>query len=535
MTRTALSRAGWYYVTFALLLLGSVQIASAQSIDDAFRFTDRLPATGTRMTGLAGAGASGIADYAALLANPAGLGWIQASSFSGAFNTGITADRASSSISGFTPNNMQVVIANASLGNMAYVYRAPTRRGSFVAAVAFNQVHSFNQELDFYGTNSSSTITTSFLPFDGEYSLSGDELDTLDDLPYAAFNAGLVEFYPELLQSNPNAYPFLEAVVPGQPIDQSGKILQEGTVHEISFGAAIEIARNVMTGVSINIPFGRYDFNSTFREDDTGNLHTADDYSVLLDSGRLLEGFDHLSYRQSLQSILAGVNVRAGLSAGLSSNLRLGLTIETPTVYTIEETFRTRYFTRFDDGATLEYGGRDDDIGNGFYDYEILTPWRVSAGLQYESGMLTLLADAEFVSWSQMRFEAKTDQAFFDDLNRGIDENYTGTINPRVAAEVRLGAFELRGGAALKQDPRKTAPRRSDGSLMDRDRIYYTAGLGYNISKRFRIDVGWIGTQFDSAYHAYPEDDAGPRQDAGLQIDERITQDHVVLGATYWF
>lgn len=528
-------RAGWCYVTYALLLTGFVQTASAQSIEDAFRFTDRLPATGTRLTGLAGAGASGIADYAALLANPAGLGWIQSSSFSGSFNTGITADRASSSIAGFAPNNMQVAIANAGLGNMAYVYRAPVRRGSFVAAVAFNQVHSFDQELGFYGTNSSSTITTSFLPFDSEYGLIGDELDTLDDLPYAAFNAGMVEFYPEFLQSNPNAYPFLEAVVPGQPIDQYGRILQEGTVHEISFGAAIEIARNVMTGVSINIPFGRYDFNSTFEEKDTQNLHTAEDYSVIQDNGTLLEGFESLSYRQSLQSILAGINVRAGLSTGLTNSLRVGFTIETPTAYTIEETYRTRYMTRFDDGGVLEYGNRDEDIGNGFYDYEIRTPWRVSAGLQYESGMLTLLADAEFASWSQMRFKAKTDQAFFDDLNRGIDEHYTGTINPRVAAEVRLGVFELRGGAALKRDPRKTAPRKSDGSLMDRDRLYYTAGLSYNLNRQFRIDVSWIGTQFDSAYHAYPEDDAGPRQDARLQIDERITQDHVVLGATYRF
>ena len=140
-----------------------------------------------------------------------------------------------------------------------------------------------------------------------------------------------------------------------------------------------------MVGASVNLVFGEYTLASVFEEADVFNENGADDYSVLLDDGSLLEGFDFLSYRQHLESDLLGVNARAGLSAEVGPNVRLGLTVETPTFYTVEEIFGAEYETFFDDGGALSYGDQLDDVGNGQFDYEITTPWRLGIGIGFHS------------------------------------------------------------------------------------------------------------------------------------------------------
>ena len=148
-----------------------------------------------------------------------------------------------------------------------------------------------------------------------------------------------------------------------------------------------------------------------------------------LDDGSLLEGFDFLTYRQRLESDLLGINARVGLSAEVASNIRLGLTVETPTFYTIDEVFGAEYETFFDDGGVLSYGDQIDDVGNGNFEYEITTPWRLGIGIGFHSDFVTVMADAEFVDWSQLELNADTDRAFFADLSQAIhlnpdDDNY---------------------------------------------------------------------------------------------------------------
>ena len=59
--------------------------AVAQTDEDAFRFSQRDPATGARLLGMAGASAAGIADWSTVYTNPAGLGWIKRQQAVGSF------------------------------------------------------------------------------------------------------------------------------------------------------------------------------------------------------------------------------------------------------------------------------------------------------------------------------------------------------------------------------------------------------------------------------------------------------------------
>lgn len=520
---------------FVVVLAGLGAAATAQTVDDAFRFSQRSPATGPRMMGYAGAGVAGVADYGAVYRNPAGLGYVQRSFFSGAMQFVRVEDNAFSNTGGFETNRQGFETNSSQIGSFGYAYKAPTRRGSLVLALGFNQIHSFERVLQFSGTNSHSTISSSFLPFDGEYSLDGMDLTSLADLPFMGFNGGLVEFLPEVLEADPQAYPFLEAVTPGTPIGQLGRVTESGRMSEMSLGGAMEVAEDVMVGIGLNVVYGRYDFDSTFEEEDKFNVNGPAEYSVLQDNGSLLEGFHSLAYNQSLTSDLLGVNARLGVSGNVGHGLRLGAVVETPTIHAVEESYGTFLETVFDDGGRLSYGGRDDDIGNGFYDYDLVTPWRLGAGVGFETGRFTVLADAEWVDWSRMRFDAASERAFFDGLNRSIREDYRAVLNIRVGGEVRFGGVALRVGHATQPEPYRGTVSSSSGSELDLDRSYYTAGLGVRISRRFHLDAGWITGEYNTVYLAYPEDSLGPRQDRTLRIDEQVRDFQVVLGVRYMF
>ena len=518
-----------------ILLLGWVSTASAQTAEDALRFSQRSPATGARMIGFAGAGLSGIGDYGALNGNPAGLGYVASSSISGTLQFIEADDQSSSGTVGFLSRGNEQSISGGGIGNFAYLYRAPSARGSLVIAAGFNQVQSFDRELRFTGTNSRSTISTSFLPFDGEYALDNGNLDTLDDLPFAAFNGGFIEFFPEFLESDADAYPFHEAVVPGTSIKQTGIVLEEGRMSEASLGGALEISQGVMLGLSANLAVGQYEYGSTFEEDDVNNENGANDYSVLQDGGGLLEGFSHLMYRQRLRSDMVGFNARLGISAELGSHLRVGIMLESPTYYFVEESYGAEYRTLFDDGGALSYGENASDVGSGIFDYEINSPWRAGAGVGIHTDNFTVLADVEIVNWSRLSLEASDEPGVFADLNRAVKEDYGTAINSRVGAELRLGDVMIRGGLALRPDPTKVALTTSTGASLEWDRLFVSAGLGYHVNQRLQIDLGVMHGRFSSGYVAYPEDAYGARQDHRLQIDEEIEQNQVVMGATYRF
>ena len=511
-------------------------MALAQTAEDGLRFGQRLHATGARMTGMGTAGYGGFGDYGALYGNPAGLGLVRHSSFSGNLHVVQAAESANSSTQGFASRGVNdYEISSANVGNLAALYKAPTRQGSLVFGAAINQVGSFDRELRFEGINDISTITTSFLPLAGEYTLGEEgQLESLDDFVFPAFNAGFVEYFPEFLDENPEAYPFLQAVVPGTSITQSGRVAEAGRVYEASLGGAIEVARGTFAGVSLNFVSGSYEFRSRFEEVDDLDLNTAADYSVYSD-GNLLEGFESLSYRQRLDSDLTGFNLRLGISTEISSNLRAGVAIESPTTLRVDESYGTSFETFFDDGSILAYGDHADDVGSGIFEYRVRTPWRLGVGVSWEIGGFTILVDTEVMDWSQMMFSASSDGGYFEDLNDQIGEEYGAVVNVSGGAEINLGRVLLRAGAALQRDPLGVDLFTSSGSPLNRDQQLYSFGAGYHLSPKFRLDLGLTVAEFEGTYLPYPVDAYGTRQAYGPQIDETVERFQFVLGATYGF
>lgn len=525
---------GKWMLLLALLMIGIVPSASAQTADDALRFSERQPATGARMMGFAGAGIAGIGDYGALFTNPAGLGYFQASQVGGAFSVLRAQDDARYQVGNESPVFSDQMVSNYGLGNAALVYKFPTARGSLVFGGGFNQTSTFERTLDYAGQNSFNSITDTFLPYEGNFSVgSGRDVSFDFDLPLTAFNAGAIEFFRGLYDDG--EYPFLQAVAPGTTIEQRDEVIEEGRLTEASFGSAFEAAPGVMVGASVNIAFGTYRFSRFYRELDINNENTPDLYSVLVD-GTEFRGFDELVVEEDIESDLTGVNLRGGLSAELTSNVRGGFVIETPTWYTINETFGTSVTTFFDTGQSLSDGSTDGSE----FDYEVRTPWRIGGGLSYNGSNLMLSGDVELVDWTQL--ELRADNADFSDANRRI-RDFKAVVNTRVGAEYWVGDLALRGGFAYQPDPRDVEIQLPDDETTDRSKTFYSAGVGYRFSDQLRLNIAWMQERFDDQYRPYDsiqvpgefDENGDPIFIEAPFVDEEIIRSRVLIGLTYSF
>ncbi|HEX7072135.1 MAG TPA: outer membrane protein transport protein, partial [Rhodothermales bacterium] len=489
-------------IAVLLSVFGSLQTVHAQTAEDAIRFTQRAPATGARMSGLAGAGLVGIADQSALILNPAGLAYFTRSELSAGLNILSTADEARY----FTPAAGDVFERNlrdTGIGNIAWVYKVPTVTGSLVLAAAFNQVNTFDRNLIFEGENSESSISDSFLPFDDEYEVDFDNGAPFPrffaDTPELAYLGGAIEFLGEDVGAG---YPFYQAVDPSTTIRQSGEVLEEGRLKELNFGGAVEALKGVMAGASLNLAFGSYRFRSDFDETDHLNQNGPSQYEIFLPNDTL-RGFDQLFYTERLESDLVGVNARFGVSGAIGPSVRLGVTLETPTYYNVNEDYERIVETFFDEGGSLAHGGQPGDAGQGEFEYTITTPWRIGGGVAFAAVGLTVTADAEFVDWSQLRLDADTDQAYFEDVNRQIRDDYEGVWNTRVGLEYNIENLSLRGGIAFLPDPARDRIELRNGDELDRERTFFSLGASYKFADQLLLDFAWMQERFDDAYVPY--------------------------------
>ena len=554
----------------AVLLMwgGHADSAQAQGATDALFFSKRLPATGPRLTAMGGASIAGVGDYGALYSNPAGLGLLDESQLAGSFRSLITTDEGSyetfrADETSFGRTTLDRTQTGYGVGNAAVAYKVPTEQGALVLGAALNETRHFNRNLDFQNRNQLSSISDFFLPVNDEVNverfapgegpddlLFGQQLVTTDDaeflvdfdpdgngqinrpLSFIAFQTFGIDLAPALFQPGGNdANAFLPVVSPGTEFQQAGDISEEGTLRELSFGGSVEAAPGILIGGSANVSLGTYDLRDTFEEIDDQNQNDGTDGTV---------DFRSLRLTRSLESDLTGFNFRFGLSAEVSPSVRAGLTIETPTWYTIDEESSIRLQTNFDNGDRFIFGDDpDDEVGRTAFDYDVRTPWRLGGGLSVQVNDLRLLADAVFVDWSRLELDDNTDGNLFETENALIEDVFDPVVNTRVGLEYQINALALRAGFAYQPAPVSLSEIDEEsfgGNLSlqgtdevdERPRTYVSAGLGYALSEQLSIDASWMQQRFDDRTLPYAATNAS-------FVNEEVRQNQVLVGLRYHF
>ena len=444
--------------------------AHTQFIEDALRLDYGGLGVGSRSLAMGTAYLAISDDFTATYWNPAGLAQISNFEISGGLSNISVNNDAS-----YIGELRNYSTSNTNLDNLGLVIPVPTVRGSMTLALGYNRVRDFSSALAFDAFNSSNSIIPTLFDPDPEYDMAF-QLWLNDEDGYTPLTHNL---------------------------HQEGTVIETGGINNWSIAGAVEIAKDLYTGATINLLSGNYRYTRIFNEIDRQNNYTEHPFD-----------FDSMELEDKINADITGFNITLGILYNVNQFLHIGGTIQTPSRYTLEENFS--YFGRswFDDGDQFDY--RIDDL---YTDYKVSTPWKFAGGASIKFAGITIGGSLEYTDWRQLEFRDATP----DVMRKNIDirDLLEPTLTIRGGGEFIIPGTDiaLRGGYFIQPSPYKEDPR-------SYDRTYITTGVGFKLQNMIALDFAYArGTWETHRWH----------YSGSPQIDENITQNSIIFTFRYSF
>jgi hypothetical protein len=452
-------------LTISLLAL-MVTGLTAQNEQDVLRYSFIQTGGTTRSLSLGGAlGAVG-GDFAALSINPAGLGIYRTGEFA------FTADYNSFSSdarylgSSMTDNGFKMGFSHFGVVMPININREGSGIKGVTFAVGYNKLRDFGQNATMKGINNSNSLVDGFVSTANSSSGSWDPFS--DGLAWETY---LIDY-----DSIAGVY---YSDFDGSDYGQTQRrtVSTRGSLGEYDFSLGANLSDRLFLGVTLGVQNVKYSETWEHSESDPDDV---------------INYFDGFSFRNTLNTTGQGVNFKLGLLARPLDFLRVGASVQTPTVLKLDDDFRATMSTDLNDGE-----GTHTFDANGDYDYSITTPFKATGSIAFifqQYGLISL--DYEFVDYSSGRLRAN-DYDFFNE-NEAVSERYKPGSNLRIGAEVKLmGSYYVRGGFATYASPYVSGEPNAGNSL-----TVFSGGVGYRDSNYY-FDFGFARSGWDQTYFLY--------------------------------
>lgn len=445
-------------IKFVIMIIIFNSLAFSQNYNDALRVSTPGLGASARALAMGNSYISLSDDGSASFFNPAGLGLVKKLEFMGGIDI--------TSFNNSTRFFNQTTKSNSSqtkLDNISFTFPIPTLRGSLVFGLSYNTAKDFVGSLEFNGFNN------------GNNSKIQSLLDT--DIPYDLY----------LTDDNGNT------IINGR-LNQSGNMLNSGSLNQWTLTGAVEGYKNLFIGANISIVSGNFTSDFDYYEDDTQNIYqgeTAPGYPSTTD-------FRTFYLKNLLKWDIEGWNAKIGFLYQFEKIARLGLTVQFPKVYKINENFNVEGKSEFRNASvSLDPEKYSDKVK-----YDINSPYEISAGTSVNLKGLILSAQATYVDFKEMEFsngEGLT-STYLSDQNKRIKNLMKAVVNYNLGAEYTFPdiGFRIRGGFILQ-------PSAFENDPSDFDKKYLTAGVGFLSDGVIGIDIayayGWwkdIGDNYGS-------------------------------------
>lgn len=445
-------------IKIILFLLIISSLTYSQNYNDALRVS--VPGLGSNARAL-GMGNSYISlsdDGSAAFFNPAGLGLVKRIEFLGGID--ITSFNNSTKFFNQTTNSNS---SQTKLDNLSLTLPLPTVRGSLVFGLSYNTVKDFVGSNEFNGFNNGTNSKIQSL------------LDT--DIPFDLY----------LTDDNGNT------IINGR-LNQSGNILNSGSLNQWTLSGAIEAYRNLFIGANLSVVSGNFTSDFDYYEDDTQNIYqgeTAPGYPSTTD-------FRTFFLKNLLKWDIEGWNAKVGFIYQLEKLARIGVTVQFPKVYKINEEFLVEGRSDFANASVeLDAEKYSDKVK-----YDITSPYEISGGASVNLKGLILSGQLTYIDYKEMEFSngEGISATYFSDQNKRIKNLMRQVVNYNFGAEYTFPeiGFRVRGGFMLY-------PSAFKDDSPDFDKKFLTAGIGFLTDGVLGIDIayayGWwkdIGDNYDS-------------------------------------
>lgn len=379
----------------AAALLLSTAMSHAQFVEDGIRLTQTNGVISAR-AGAIGSAYSGIADdFAALYYNPAGLMFVPKSELT----LGVQLNRNQNTTNFFSSST--VLNGNSEAIN-AIGFVSPLKFGKTKAAIAVGYMLESDFDDDYKTTGrGTSSIVNAWIASPGSQALARDLYlsDSVNGRLVTPLSSGL---------------------------SQTATVLESGGLHSISGGIGIDVAPTVSIGFTLHGKWGSYSYDRRYTEADDQHLYET------LDTVNFTNvDFSSLRVRETVDQEISGIGASFGIMGKVEDFMRFGITVRTPSYYSITENYARTAQVVFDNGGTFDSPADGQEEGRN--SYEVVTPFVFNTGLSFNIAGLTIAGSAEYSDLSQIEFSSSL--AEIEDLNIDIAEQLTGQLVWGIGAE----------------------------------------------------------------------------------------------------
>jgi hypothetical protein len=499
--------------SFLCLSLFTSAAAVAQSgyFEDAYRFSKSTPAGSARIVGVGGTQWSLGGDVSNLAGNPAGLGFFRNSEVSLSLGYDLWSADAS-----YLDQTKSYRTSDISLPNLSFVgakTKGPLESSAFKGGAwgfSIQRIANFSNEFGYYSDKlGNSSIIDFYLGQASGVPESQIENSGLTGLAYQTYqiNPIAVDANGKPI-TNPKEY---DSFVLGVPF-QDENVTQEGSASQINFGYGANFNHKLFVGGSIGIRSIEFSSIKKYNEEFANE--------PLINSSLL----------ENLYINGTGVNLNLGLIYKPIDYLNLGLVLQTPTWFAMNEEYEASMTATYDN---YYFEPEDKTLGteNAVSDiimssYGLYTPFKVGGGATIFLGKYGFIsADVDWVDYSSARLSSRD---FNEDPDNQVIQNlYSSTVNYRFGAEGKLQNWRIRGGYAHQGDPFV------DNSGFNQSTQQLSGGIGVQFDA-LRVDFSLVNQNFNSLYRSYKVLDRNEQNYGPLtEIKNSITSAVVTVGFNF--
>lgn len=444
----------------------------AQYSADAFRFSQFENAVDARFGAMGGSKSAVGGGLNSLYGNPAGVGMFSRSEFSltpqmRLNNNKITAFGKSTDAS---QNYLDFGNVGAIFHTRAYKTGDPkTGVLSLNFGVGYQRTSNYKDDFTYLGKTNGNNLGDNFAEksnADLENGVPAIPSRLYSNTSYAANRAKLTYY-------DGSDYLPITALA----ADQKYKVKRTGGSSQVDFSLGVNVSNKLFLGAGV----GLASFNYTSMED----LNEVGVDSI--PGSGVKENYD-VDYSRNFDTEGSGINVKIGAILKPTNELNIGLSLETPTWYSVtdnySESFRSNLHTI---NETQSYP----------FEYNLRTPLKLNGGLSYFIGNRGFIsADIGFVNYASIKLSSD-DNSIDNDTKREINSVYKNVINYSIGGEFKLDkSFLLRAGFRSTGNPYQN---RSD---KDYTINAISGGLGYRFGDYY-LDAALINSNTNQRYSHY--------------------------------
>lgn len=433
------------------LLLGTP--VWGQNEADALRHSQTSISGTARSLGMGGAFSAVGADITSAHTNPAGLGVLRSSTFA------ITpVYRLVNNSTNYIDQTGLGKESKFNIGNWGVAFntlnyydngreKKEVERGlkSYTFAFGQNQIENYTREVNVSAFNEFSTIGDMFVERANGLTLSQLPFESLEALAFETFAIDT------LLSDGRTYFPAASAA----NIQQTMQVIESGRRSEWFIALGANFSDKLYIGGSIGIQSLRYEQTFVLNEDDVEDFYF--DYNNNLALGDLAIPTVQLRFTDEFSTRGTGFNGKFGIIYRPIDPLRVGLSIHTPTFFTLTDDFSSNLVHVLQTTVgTEELEGVQTP---GRFEYNLQTPYKVTLGVMYliqKSGFISADIEMTDISSSQLSTNGNInspDFYSFAEENQRILDFYKRSFNARLGGEFRSGIFRLRAGTAFFGNP----------------------------------------------------------------------------------